>query len=288
MEEKKQAAGGKPSPEAGQPEKTQSMPAGGKPSTPAKTNDPALPKAVSAEVPQKQALNHRRVRKPTAKDYLLTALLLVVLIWELGLLDLALEYSNTILKASQPVSVIQRFHVVTPIGGIDATPALDTLTAVFQNSGTDPVTVKTIEVYNMRGSRPCAVQTRLPLVLERHDILNLTASGCGISESSPGTGFSFGVILKGQTTLRSVFTSDDAMVSPVSGVISEEQKENLRQQRVEQLRGMKEADKVLELTSSGKMTGIYAYYTVVSEAENATADAEPQEGGPGAEPDIPT
>jgi hypothetical protein len=218
----------------------------------------AAPAPAKPEVPTPLPKKIKDSKQATRKDYVITAVLLAVLIWEVGLYDATVNYITDYIDSQKPKTMTQDFNIMTPFGDAYMSAENGDFQMTFLNSGTDEAVVTQAALLNLDGGK-CQVTSKLPVKLAVGDRFNLTGTGCSKGGASYGKTFRIGAIINGTTSLRSKLMSDTRMMFPFpTENIPEDQLKQMKEQRTEQLNRMEGLDNPSPFTSSGPIYGIYS------------------------------
>jgi hypothetical protein len=218
----------------------------------------AAPISAKPEVPTPIPQKRKDSKQATHKDYLITAVLLAVLVWEVGLYDATANYITDYIDSQKPKTMTQDFNIITPYGDAYMSAENGDFQMTFLNSGTDEAVVQQAALLNLDGGK-CQVTSQLPVKLAVGDRLNLTGTGCSKGGASYGKTFRIGAIINGTTSLRSKLLSDTRMMFPFpTENIPDDQMKQMKEQRTEQLNRMEGLDNPSPFTSSGPIYGIYS------------------------------
>ncbi|MBD3388520.1 MAG: hypothetical protein GF416_05570 [Candidatus Altiarchaeales archaeon] len=190
--------------------------------------------------------------QPSKKDYVITFVTLILLMWWLGVFD----YISGLMEPKEEVA--ESLKVLIP-----DSPSIDgdtgRLSFNVANYGLDTATVRKISLWN-RDSGRCDLITKTPFNLGAGERKNISASNCAPDLNMRGRIFMLEVVLESTATQRSLDYAkvlDQAKSFRNMGVSDEKIDDMVDKKRRELLvtaGGQKKAD----FTSSGTISGIYS------------------------------
>lgn len=197
-------------------------------------------------------------RKATKKDFAITAVILLLIAWQLDLASLAKSFIYDTILHTPPKPVPQNFNIIMPQGqGIIDPDSLDAIIG-FENTGQDMATINNITITNPDTGK-CQQKIKTPLTVDAGKKFTVTAANCGKKGSMTGLRARITVDMYGSTSLRSKILSDPYMMGPIPrSSITDEQQNQLRKNMEEQINRLQSSNQQVPFRSSGAIIVIYS------------------------------
>ncbi len=147
-------------------------------------------------------------RKITQKDYVINLIVLIMLIWELGLMeDFSVTFTGAF-KEKKIVIIRQNFMIIEPDFDVELNRALGRVKMRLINTANDETVLTGLKVINTYNQEDCTFDLQLPKSLKPGEIIEIKATGCEISKTPVSTLVALGLLIDGTTTLRARMLSD--------------------------------------------------------------------------------
>ncbi|MFH0862923.1 MAG: hypothetical protein V1875_07845 [Candidatus Altiarchaeota archaeon] len=205
-----------------------------------------------AEPQMKTPPGREERKRSNITNLIITLVLLLLVVWQLGLFDTARSFINLNLMSPQPKPLPTNFIILVPDIGSTLNPAAGEATLRFINSANSEVKITGIEVEKIGGNK-CLLTTKLPLTVASGEKFSVTAAGCGQMGEKRMTRIT--VNISAVTSLKSKALAESSSTGPlpING-LSKNQQIEFKKNLVNQLDRLNNSDKPVKFESSGTLT----------------------------------
>lgn len=211
--------------------------------------DSQLMAEPSAETP------HEGRKRPTLRNYLITAALILLVAWQLGLIGAVSSFISMSLMSPQPKPLPQNFNILVPDFESTLDPATGVANLRFFNSGNSAVEITGIEVTRIDGKK-CQLTTKLPLKAASGEKIGVTASGC--QEAGEKKMGRIAVNIQATTSLKSKALAESSSAGPLPAKgLPEGQQIEFRKVLEAELSKLNNSDQPIRFVSSGTLMVSY-------------------------------
>jgi len=191
-------------------------------------------------------------RKATKREYIINLVVFFILLWELGIIDQAMEMALGEGAKKGEVRILQNFNVIEPDWDVELNRAIGESTVTFVNMAEDHATINEMSVINTYNNERCKFNLDIPRRVKAGERLSIKIMECGIANTPITSLLGFGVIIKGRTTLKSRLISDVKSDIPVPGAeMSPDDLEKRKDRAREMVKTLEDPNKEVDFISSG-------------------------------------
>ncbi len=155
---------------------------------------------------------------PSVRSKIFAAALILVILWEIGLLNLAASFASSLISAPGPPKVNKVFEIVVPTESHMLEAGSGAANFQFANTAKGSVTIRGVQVFNAISGQICKVTTKFPIELQPEETFNISAAGCASSKVTPGRGYIAGISINGTTKVKYLLLASQNIFVPIASL----------------------------------------------------------------------